>query len=262
MLRHAVRFAAIALVAVVAGQAQRVISAKAGLVYFVLGHVSIAGSGRLPTGMVTRRLNAGEILFSEAGRAEVLLNSGTDPMLWNSGTVLRIGERSRMRMDSVELADTRVSIEAGSAVVTVNQLPKPDHVEVRIGGAVVVMKGAGVYRLDAGSPDTGDPRLRVFRGQAEVYRLSSPPRDGEDPLENGSGKTVVKRGQELRLPDLQAGRFNPKNADALQRWAEKRGTPPPPIPMPPMMCYSAPTNMATFTDWLTNCQKPEQRAGH
>jgi hypothetical protein len=256
MFRPAVRFATIALVAVVAGLAQRVISAKAGLVYFVLGQVSIAGSGRLATGMVNRRLNVGEILFSEAGRAEVLLNSGTDAMLWNSGTVLRIGDRTRIRMDSVELTDTRVSIEAGSAVVTVNQLPKPDHVEVHIGGAVVVMKGAGVYRLDAGSPDTGDPRLRVFRGQAEVYR------EGEDPPENGAWKTVVKRGQELRLQDLQAGRFDLKNADALQRWAEKRGTPPPPIPMAPMMCYSAPANTAVLTDWMANCQKPEQRTSH
>jgi hypothetical protein len=257
MLRPAIRFAAIALVAVVAGLAQRVISAKAGLVYFVLGHVSIAGGGRLATGMVNRRLTPGEILFSEAGRAEVLLNSGTDAMLWNSGTVLRIGDRTRIRMDSVELADTRVSIEAGSAVVTVNQLPKPDHVEVRVAGVVVVMKGAGVYRLDAaGSPETGAPRLRVFRGQAEVYR------EGEDSTENGPWKTVVRRGQELRLQDLQALRFDLKDADALQRWAEKRGTPPPPVPMAPMMCYSAPANTAVLTDWMANCQKPEQRTSH
>jgi hypothetical protein len=62
-------------------------------------------------------------LSSEAGRAEVLLNAGT---------VLRIGEMTRLRMDTVELADTRVSIEAGSAVVTVSQIPRLAAVDLTI----------------------------------------------------------------------------------------------------------------------------------
>src|ERR1700733_6413894 len=107
MFRPVVRLIAFALVAAGVGIAQDVISAKAGLVYFVVGRVSIVGRGKLAIGPVNRQLNEGESLFSEAGRAEVLLNPGT---------VLRIGDKTRIRMDGVELTDTRISIETGSAV--------------------------------------------------------------------------------------------------------------------------------------------------
>ena len=68
-------------------------------------------------------------------------------------------------MDSVDLTDTRVSIE-GAAVDTVNELPSPGHAEMSIGGAVVVIKSEGVYRFD--TDEAAGPQLRVFRGQADV----------------------------------------------------------------------------------------------
>jgi hypothetical protein len=148
MFRPGVRLTVFALVTAGVGIAQDVISAKAGLAYFVLGRVSIIGGGRLAIGPVNHQLNEGESLFSETGRAEVLLNPGT---------VLRIGDKTRIRMDGVELTDTRISIETGSAVVTVRQLPKLDRVEIHIGSAVVVIKSDGVYRLDANHLDTSAP---------------------------------------------------------------------------------------------------------
>jgi hypothetical protein len=226
------RLAALALVAVGAGMGQKMLSARAGLVYFVVGRVSIAGSRWLAAGAVKRQLNEGETLFSEAGRAEVLLNPGA---------VLRIGEMTRVRMDRVELADPQVSIETGSAVVTVFQLPKLNRVEIRVGGGVVVIKGEGVYRFDADAA-----RLRVFGGQAEAYRLSP---------DTAAWKTVAKRGQTVRLADLQVGKFDLKDADALEQWAEKRGAPPPLIPMAPMVCYSEPKNSAEMNVWMRDCYK-------
>jgi hypothetical protein len=242
MLRPGVRLTVCALVAASVGIAQQVISAKAGLVYFVLGRVSIAGSGRLASGAVNRQLNKGEILFSETGRAEVLLNPGT---------VLRIGAMTRIRMDGVELTDTRVSIEAGSAVVTVNQLPKLDRVEIHSGGAAVVLKGDGVFRFDAGRLETDRidreaPRLRVFSGQAEVYR------EEEASSEDSPVRIVARRGQAVRLEDLQAGKFDLKDADALQRWAQMRGTPTW-IPLPPIVCWSEPANSAQMKDYMRDC---------
>jgi hypothetical protein len=234
MLRPGVRLTVFALVAAGVGIGQKVLSAKAGLVYFVLGRVSIAGSGPLATGAVKRQLNEGGILFSEAGRAEVLLNSGT---------VLRIGDRTRIRMDSVDLADTRISIEAGSAVVTVNELPKLVRVEIHIGGAVVAIKADGVYRFDA---DSNMDALRVFSGQAEVSS------------DDQSLKIVAKRGQAVRLQDLQVSRFDRKDSDVLQQWAATRGAPPPLIPLAPMMCYSEPKNMPEVKDWMNNCYKSDQ----
>jgi hypothetical protein len=234
ILRIGVRLTAFALIAAGTGVAQPVIGAKAGVVYFVLGRVSIAGSGRLAIGEVNRQLNEGEVLFSEGGRAEVLLNPGA---------VLRIGEGTRIRMDSIDLTDTRVSIEAGSAVITVNQLERLDRVEIHIGGAVVVMKSAGEYRFDADRvPDA--PRLRVFSGRAVAYRLA---------YSEAEAYRVAKRGQEVRFQDLRASKFDPKETDALQQWAETRGARPPWIPLAPMACYSTPTKLAEIKDWMRDC---------
>ena len=212
------RITALALIAAGAGHGQQVVTAKAGLIYFVRGRVSIAGRGPLTIGAAKPGLKAGETLFSEAGHAEVLLNSGA---------VLRIGDFTRIRMDSVELTDTRVSVEGGSAVVTVNELPKPDHVEIYMGGAVVVMNSEGVYRFDA--DEAAGPRLRVFSGQAEVHWQESP-------------KAVVKHGQVIYLRNLQLAGFDRKDADELQQWAAKRNVPPPFITLAPMNCYSGDPN--------------------
>jgi hypothetical protein len=218
-----VRLAAFALIAVAAALAQKVISAKAGLVYFVLGRVFIADGGTLGLGAVYRQLALGEVLFSEDGRAEVLLNPGT---------VLRIGEMTRIRMDNVELTDTRVSVEAGSAVVTVNDALKFDRVEIHIRDTIAAIDGPGVYRFDA-------DRLRVFRGQAEVFREEQ--------------KIIVKSGREVRFPELSVGKFDRKDRDALQRWAELRGTPLPWSPLRSMACYSDPTNVEEAKDYIRDC---------
>lgn len=195
MLRASACFAIFALAKV--GVAQDVISARAGLIYFVEGRVSVDGN-RLKTGGKLHQLAPGDDLTTDHGRAEVLLNPGT---------VLRLGELTRIRMDSVDLVDTRVSIEAGSAVITVGQTPKFDRVEIDIGGAEVVLKGEGVYRFDGG----GEPRMRVYAGEAEIA--------GGD----GLSTTVAKRGQAVCLQDLKVAKFDTGDADALQLWATSRG---------------------------------------
>jgi hypothetical protein len=238
MFRPVVRLIVFALVVAGVGIAQDVISTKAGLVYFVLGRVSIVGSGRLAIGPVNHQLHEGGSLFSEAGRAEVLLNPGT---------VLRIGDNTRMRMDGVELTDTRISIETGSVVVTVRQLPKLDRVEIHIGNAVVVLKSDGVYRFDVDRLDTSVPWLRVFSGQAEAYQRK------EVSPEEGGVKILAKHGEAVQLQDLLVSNFDRKDTDGLQQWAEIRGAPPPVIPMPPMACYSNPTKLAEFKDYMRDC---------
>ena len=85
----------------------RVISAKAGFVFFVQGRVSVEG-GPLSTGEHFRQLRNGESLSTQRGRAEVLLNPGV---------VLRLGDMSRLHMDDVKLTDACVSLESGSAVI-------------------------------------------------------------------------------------------------------------------------------------------------
>src|SRR5271170_4978931 len=177
---------------------QKVISAKAGFVFYVQGRVS-AASGVLSTGEHFLQLKDGESLSTERGRVEVLLNPGI---------VLRLGDMSRLRMDDVKLTDACVSLEAGSAVVTVNYILKTDRIRLVAGGSVIVMKQPGVYRLDV-----AQGRLRVFSGHAEVRREGDP--------ENA--KVTVKRGQAVALDDgLKLAKFDVKETDMLQRWANAR----------------------------------------
>ncbi len=184
-----------------AAHAQRVISAKAGFVLFVQGRVSVEG-GRLKTGESYRQLKDGESLSTQRGRAEVLLNPGV---------ILRLGDMSRLHMDDVQLTDACVSLESGSAVVTVNYILKTDRFRLIAGNSVIMMKQAGVYRLDLGPLDAAPGRLRVFSGRAEVRR------DGSAAL------VTVKRGQAVDLDDgLKLAKFDFKDTDALQRWANAR----------------------------------------
>jgi hypothetical protein len=182
--------------------AQKVVSAKAGLVFFVQGRASVEG-GALSTGEHFRQLKPGESLSTERGRAEVLLNPGV---------ILRLGDMSRLHMDDVKLTDACVSLESGSAVVTVNYILKYDHVRLVAAGSVIVMEQEGVYRIDVTQVDIARARLRVFNGKAEVRR------------DDGSaGRVIVKRGQSVNLDDgLNVAKFDVKDTDALQRWASAR----------------------------------------
>jgi hypothetical protein len=176
--------------------AQKVISAKAGFLFFVQGRVSVEG-GRLRTGEHFRQLKPGENLSTERGRAEVLLNPGT---------ILRLGDMSRLHMDDVNLTDACVSLESGSAVVTVNYILKTDRVRLVAGGSVIVLKQAGEYHLDV-----TQGRLRVFGGRAEVQR------------EGSAAFVIVKRGRTVDLDDeLKIAKFDLKDTDAFESWAAER----------------------------------------
>jgi hypothetical protein len=126
-------------------------------------------------------------------------------------------------------------------VVTVSKIPMLARVAIHMGAVVVAMKSVGVYRFDAGHNALW---LRVFKGQAEAS------------LESGSIKTVVKRGRAVRLQDLFVSKFDLSDADALQKWAEMRSTPPPSDPLPPMICLSEPKGMAELKEYIKECLHP------
>ncbi len=230
---------ALALAAATAAIAQAVISTKAGLVYFVLGQVFVDGSGRLAPGSENLQLSVGEVLFTEEGRAEVLLNPGA---------VLRLADATRIRMDSVALTDTRVSIDAGSALLTITRPLKFDRVEISVGGATIHPTSAGMYRFDAQRPNARLPRLRVFAGQAEARS------------ETRASSIIVKRGQSVSLQDFQLAKFDRTNKDPFERWAEYRSTPPPPSMLLPMQCWSNPEKISDLKIWMDLCLTPGSRS--
>jgi hypothetical protein len=177
---------------------QSVISTHSGVVYFFEGSVLLGDQpleqkfGKFPD------IGAGHELRTEDGRAEVLLTPGI---------FLRMGEKSRIRMISTTLADTRVELLAGSAVVEAREAAAPDT------SALVIYKGwkvrvprRGIYRIDA------EPaQIQVFKGDAEV-------------LAEGNTEAVpVKEGEVLPLAAvLVTDKTTPGLNDSFDHWAMDR----------------------------------------
>lgn len=144
---------------------QSVISTRSGVVYYFDGAVYLENQplqsqvGKFPN------VPQGAELRTAQGHAEVVLTPGV---------FLRMGENSSIRMLSNDLANTRVELETGSAIVDSSQSAS----EPSSGTAVTLVfrewqfhaAQAGVYRVD-----TDPPRLWVLKGEAEVAGAKGQP---------------------------------------------------------------------------------------
>ena len=134
--------------------AQSVVATHSGLVYFFEGSVFVGDQrleqkfGRFPD------IGEGRVLRTEHGQAEVLLTAGV---------MLRIGENSAVRLASNKLADTRVELLGGSAIVEANEAQKGTSVRLLYKNWEVRLPKDGVYRIDS------EPaRVSVYKGDAEI----------------------------------------------------------------------------------------------
>lgn len=174
---------------------QPVISAKSGLVNYTEGKALLGGKdvqlkfGEFP------QIPQGSELRTEEGRAEVLLGPGV---------FLRVGENSALRMVSTRLADAKVDLESGSAVLECAGLSKDEQLAFTLNGANISIVKDGVYRLDS-----APARLEVYDGEARVTE--------------GGQSQVVKGGRMLTLEGVATPeKFDSKTGDALYRWAKRR----------------------------------------
>src|SRR5579872_5458440 len=98
---------------------QSIISAHSGVVQYIEGNASLDGApvelkfGHYP------EIKQDQEFRTEEGRAEILLTPGV---------FLRLGENSGIRMLSNGLADTRVEVLQGSAIVECEQLPRDNAI--------------------------------------------------------------------------------------------------------------------------------------
>jgi hypothetical protein len=136
------------------------------------------------------------MLRTEDGRVELMLPPGF---------MLRMGENSALKMIANRLIDTRVELQAGSAVVEVDQM-KPDYnVIIAVKDGLVNLSKVGVYRFDA------EPaRLKVFQGTATV--------------EIGGQNVIVPTGKMLALGGgvATAEKFDIEQTDALDNWSRRQ----------------------------------------
>jgi len=133
---------------------QSVISVRSGVIHFFEGSVYLGDQPLEPHPGKFQILAQGDQLRTARGSAEVLLTPGV---------FLRIGEKSAIRMVANDLADTRVELLAGSAIVGSDEPTANTSVTLIYKNWKVHFLQKGTYRIDS-----EPPRLWVDQGKAEV----------------------------------------------------------------------------------------------
>jgi len=131
---------------------------RPGSLNYVQGEVSANGQPLTLQSVGHFALQPGQVLDTGNGYVEVLLTPGA---------FLRVGPNSEFRMTAVGLADTRVNLTRGNALVEVDQFISGTHLEVTLASTSVDMLKKGLYGFTANPPD-----IRVFDGKADVIGLA------------------------------------------------------------------------------------------
>jgi hypothetical protein len=179
---------------VLPASAQSVISTHSGVIHFFEGAVFLGDRpleshlGKFPS------VPQGAELRTADGRAEVLLTPGA---------FLRLGEKSAIRMVANDLADTRVELQAGSAIV------------------------------DSGEPNSGTSITLIYKDwrvhflQKGIYRINSDPpclwvRTGQAEVSTGTNDQPISVGRAMSLPLAEVLVPEPVSDlsdDAFSEWA-------------------------------------------
>jgi hypothetical protein len=175
--------------------AQSVISAHSGLVHYVEGRVLLGDKEIDPKVGEFPEIKNNQVLKAEEGRAEVLLSPGV---------FLRVAENSSIRMLSNRLADTRVEVLSGRAMVECADVMKENLVTLQVGGDSVRLLKNGLYEF------FGNPAgVRVFQGEAAV--------------ESPNGQVTIHKGHEATLTAvIDEHKFNTASTDDLYNWSSRR----------------------------------------
>jgi hypothetical protein len=199
--------AAIAIVAglISIGQAQNrekhVISAKAGGVNAVSGHVMVTRAGQGPQLLSSQDdLVAGDLVKTGVNsQAEILLNPGS---------YLRLAENSEMILADNSLDNLLVRLNRGSVII---EATGADDTQLRIGVATeqqhLIIARRGIYRINA---IAGSTELVVEKGRAFA-------RDNPRELIKG-GKKVTYTGGTAFIAKLEKS-----DRDTFDSWSKERG---------------------------------------
>jgi hypothetical protein len=139
---------------------QSVVSTHSGIVHFFEGTVYLSDQpleshpGRFPS------VPQGGELRTDNGRAELLLTPGV---------ILRLGEKSSIRLLSNALSNTRVELLSGSSVLDSGQPNSGTSVRLIYKNWSMSFPEQGLYRIDC-----DPPRLWVLQGKAEVAADANP----------------------------------------------------------------------------------------
>jgi len=174
--------------------AQPVISAKSGVVSYVIGKVMVGDEVVKPSETKYTEVKENAVLRTEDGRAEVLLTLGA---------ILRTGDNSSFKMLTNRLIDTRVELLTGTHIVEVAEIQKDNNLTLVAKDATVVITKRGLYRFDV-----DQSRIKVFEGVLGV-------------TVNGQS-TLVGAGKAMDTATASVEKFDKEATDALDHWARRR----------------------------------------
>ena len=167
---------------------QFIISAKAGLVNAVEGAANVRIQEQVPAGS--------PIETSATSRVEILLNPGS---------FLRLGENSRVVLDSVELTNIGVRILSGSAIIESGTIEKDSPIRVTTGRLTVLIDAPGLYRFSENTESVAS----VLDGEL---------RTADSALSINKGWQITAQAgqyQETRIP-------SPEQVTPLDDWSQQR----------------------------------------
>jgi hypothetical protein len=128
--------------------------ARPGTVNYIEGSAYINGRSLNNRNVGNTELDAGQVLTTGSGKAEVLLTPGI---------FLRVDSNSAVEMISPDLAKTQVDLEHGGAGIEVDQIFPQNMVQIVDNGVTTQLLKTGYYEFDANQPEA-----LVFDGRAEV----------------------------------------------------------------------------------------------
>ncbi len=132
--------------------------ARPGTINYVEGQAAVNGSEVSRASIGHTEVDAGQLLSTGNGKAEMLLTPGV---------FLRLDNNSVVKMVSPNLTHTEVALERGRAEIEVDQISKANNLQVDVangsGGAEVQLVQRGLYEVNAQASE-----LKVFDGKAAV----------------------------------------------------------------------------------------------
>ena len=179
-----------------AASAQSVLSTHAGVVHYFEGLVAVNGSALQPQFGRFPEVPEGAELRTAQGRAELLLGPGV---------MLRVAEDTDLKMISNNLADTRLELLAGTAILQSKDALSGNSVTLKYKDWEFHASRQGVYRIDS-----NPPQVRVYDGQVEVKANNG------TPVAARAGQTLPLAS--LLVPDQTLG----APGDSFNEWAFNR----------------------------------------
>jgi hypothetical protein len=187
--------AAVLSLATVSIPATAAIPPRPGVVNYVEGNADIDGFAITFKNVGSTALDAKQVLTTGQGKVELLLTPGV---------FMRVNNNSGVRMVSTGLADTRVELLRGEALVEADTLFKDNHVSILERGSTTTLVKNGLYSFNADLA-----RVAVY--------------DGEATVQQDDHTVTVKKGKDVNVGgQLKVVKFDRNQVDELYHWSNLR----------------------------------------